>query len=586
MFSPRHPVFFSTTSEKLPPRGDQRRALALVAYPLSQEFRERIETSIAADPVYVSLPQLRRLPPRQALATLRAFAGRRCVLPLEDPSSEAVLPVLHAAGAIAGASKIEVVYADFRHETLSACALVRGLAALASASVEGQVALVRARRELRALLGPARARLPFPNEQRVLYLNPNLWLGLKVGGSIGHVAGVVNGFLESGLDVSLFSAVEPVLVRTEARYERLVAPQSLAMPLEANVHRFQRSIVRHVTHAAEPSQFVYVRNAVGSYAGPMISRCMRLPLVLEYNGSEVWAARHWGRPLRYQSLAEQAEDASLLHAHLVVTVSRVLYEELIERGVEPARIVCYPNGVDEGMFDPARLSAESRRAVRRKHGIPDDAVVAAFVGTFGRWHGAEVFAAAAAQLVERDEKWVREREVRFLFVGDGVRMANVRALVDEPRVAPYVTLTGLVPQEAGPRYLAAADVLVSPHVPNPDGSPFFGSPTKLFEYMAMARGIVASRLDQIEDVLSPAVSVAALPTTGPNAAELRLAVLASPDHVDELIAGLRFLIDNAEWRRRLGENARRRVLARYTWRHHVGAILEGFQRLRADASGE
>ena len=47
----------------------------------------------------------------------------------------------------------------------------------------------------------------------------------------------------------------------------------------------------------------------------------------------------------------------------------------------------------------------------------------------------------------------------------------------------------------------ACDILLSPHVPMSDGSEFFGSPTKLFEYMAMGKAIVASRLGQIADVL-------------------------------------------------------------------------------------
>ena len=49
-----------------------------------------------------------------------------------------------------------------------------------------------------------------------------------------------------------------------------------------------------------------------------------MPLVVEYNGSEVWVARHWGRSLRYEHLALQAEEVLLRHAHVVVTVSDVL----------------------------------------------------------------------------------------------------------------------------------------------------------------------------------------------------------------------------------------------------------------------
>jgi hypothetical protein len=44
--------------------------------------------------------------------------------------------------------------------------------------------------------------------------------------------------------------------------------------------------------------------------------------------------------------------------------------------------------------------------------------------------------------------------------------------------------------------------------------------------------------------------------------------------VDELVCGLRFLVEHPRWRRTLGANARSRVLQRYTWGDHVAAILE------------
>jgi glycosyltransferase involved in cell wall biosynthesis len=134
--------------------------------------------------------------------------------------------------------------------------------------------------------------------------------------------------------------------------------------------------------------------------------------------------------------------------------------------------------------------------------------------------------------------------------------------------------TGVVAQADAPRYLAASDVLVSPHVPNPDGTPFFGSPTKLFEYMAMGKPIVASALDQIAQVLTPSLAVTALPEGDPKEASREVAILSEPGNVDELVQGIRFLIEHPAWRTRLGECARAEALTRYTWDKHVGSILE------------
>jgi glycosyltransferase involved in cell wall biosynthesis len=79
-------------------------------------------------------------------------------------------------------------------------------------------------------------------------------------------------------------------------------------------------------------------------------------------------------------------------------------------------------------------------------------------------------------------------------------------------------------------------------------------------------------------VLSPALDAAELPSRPPDDAEERLGILIRPGSDDELRAGIRFLVEHPEWRSRLGSNARRRVLDRFTWRHHVAAILEKVER--------
>jgi glycosyltransferase involved in cell wall biosynthesis len=153
--------------------------------------------------------------------------------------------------------------------------------------------------------------------------------------------------------------------------------------------------------------------------------------------------------------------------------------------------------------------------------------------------------------------------VRFLMIGDGVKMPEVKSALDEAGVRDLVVLTGTIPQADGPQYLAACDILASPHVRNADGTPFFGSPTKLFEYMAMGKGIVASDLDQIGEVLEHG----------------RAAKMVVPGDVDALADGLEALIESPELRKILGAEARRLAVERHAWRDHTRRIVDRLSEL-------
>jgi glycosyltransferase involved in cell wall biosynthesis len=152
-------------------------------------------------------------------------------------------------------------------------------------------------------------------------------------------------------------------------------------------------------------------------------------------------------------------------------------------------------------------------------------------------------------------------------------MPLVKQALCEER-SPFWTLTGLIAQSEAPAHLAATDILVSPHVPNPDGTPFFGSPTKLFEYMAMGKTILASNLEQIGEVLRNSLRTDALPERECTGTETELAVLCKPADADDLVRSIRFAVDRPAWRNVLGRNARKEVLAKYTWKTHVTKFLE------------
>ena len=562
--------------------GNSSVGFAITGYPASSDYRKTLEQTLRGSLQYLSLPELRQLPFRELLQTLRGIRTERLYLPLEDDSMLALLPSLEILASATRARTIVVVYPDLHCKTLKRWRAALSLVSFVMASLGAVFELRRCRRESSQLLSLPRIAATPPVKERVLYLKTNLMLGVKAGGSVGHVAGVVNELSRSGYDVNIASAEAPSGLDSKVKWLPVPLMPYLSAPFESNYYRYNLAVIKQLGAwlKENPVSFIYQRMSTGNYAGVVLSRQTHVPLVLEYNNSELWTARNWGGSLKFHDLALQTEDVCLRHSHLIVTVSDVLKEELQGRGVSPDRIVVYPNCIDPELFNPERFSRAETLRLREGYKIDPDAIVVTFLGTFGQWHGAEVLAKAIRQMVDSDAEWLRSRKVHFLMIGDGVRMSAVREILSKGRCMPFVTLTGLVKQSEAPIHLAASDILVSPHVPNADGTRFFGSPTKLFEYMAMGKAIIASDLEQIGEVLKNSLRAESLHSA--TSFDAATAVLCRPGDESDLINGIQLLAGDSHLRNTLGSNARNLVLSKYSWLHHVKAIVSRLTALFSD----
>lgn len=432
----------------------------------------------------------------------------------------------------------------------------------------------------RLLMAPRQNCTRLNGVNQVLYIKSNLWAGITAGGSISHTAGVIKALSDLGKRVIYASpgkAPELDGIPNATSY-RVMIDGGFIYPREMNSLGYNWALERWTGHLPKHRfAFIYHRLSLGSFVAVTAARRLGVPLVVEYNGSEIWINRNWGTRLKLEGLAMMAEDTVLRHAHLIVTVSEPLRQELITRGIEPDRIICHPNGFDHSRFDPDLFASAANLRLRHSLGIAADAVVATFVGTFGMWHGADILGQALIHLKREHPDWLASSKLHVLFVGDGVNRSSVEASLAEQGLEGYYTFTGLVAPQDTPQYLAASDFFVAPHVPNPDGSEFFGSPTKLFEYMGMGRPVLASDLAQIGEVLtgSPRLDHAA-PKDGP-APDEQCGLLITPNNVAELAAGLVYQTDHPVWRQGAGKNARQRALNRFTWGHHVNAMLQGLR---------
>jgi len=269
----------------------------------------------------------------------------------------------------------------------------------------------------------------------------------------------------------------------------------------------------------------------------------------------VWIGKHWDTSGMIP-LLERFERLNLNAAARIFVVSEVERRNLLRAGIADEKIVVNPNGVDTEKFRPDIGGA----AVRRQLGVSEGEVLAGFVGTFGPWHGVLTLAEAITMLPD-------DCGVRFLLVGAGRFRDEVERIVRSAGKAGRVIFAGHVEHERVPALLDACEILLSPHVPLEDGSEFFGSPTKLFEYMAMGKGIIASRLGQIGEVL----------------ADEETALLVEPGNAQKLSEAILRLSRSRELRESLGAAARVTAIAKHTWKHNAERVLGEYLSL-ADGS--
>ncbi|MGH7722237.1 MAG: glycosyltransferase family 4 protein [Candidatus Dormibacteria bacterium] len=223
----------------------------------------------------------------------------------------------------------------------------------------------------------------------------------------------------------------------------------------------------------------------------------------------------------------RSEASAVAHADLVVAVSEADRDLFVATyGVSPARIAVIPNGADIDLYSPADEAA--RRAAKRELDLPDRAtVIFAGADVPPNRAGAQAIREAAARLPE----------VTFLILGD----------VASPGRSGNVVCTGYVADLR--LHLQAADIAICPirH-----GG---GTKIKLLESLAAGLPTVVFEEALHGFAARPGEHVLLAAGGGAGLAEAVRTLLADPGLASEL-----------------GENGRRLVVERYSWRR-VGAEL-------------
>lgn len=423
--------------------------------------------------------------------------------------------------------------------------------------------VVRGRTEVLEWLAQTESRIDgfAPPSGPPLVLRTGLWFGAKVGGAFSHAAGIINALHDRFENLNILSTDEVPELRNGTHTRKIDLSKLDGWTSGDGLHfAAQPGLwleIQRISPGAAPA-FIYQRCGLGDISGLRLAREFRRPFVLEYNGPEVWVAEKWGTGIEHAGDYQHVETELLKRADIVLAVSQPLVEEAMARGVDPARVLLSPNAADARRFHPGIDGAPARERL----GLAGERT-AMLVSSFGPWHGVETALDALAEVKQRNPELVSKSKLILVGRGGGYEAARQQAVA--LGVSDDVIFTGPVPSEAAPAMLAAADLLLSPQVHNRDGTLFFGSPTKLFEYMAMGKPIIASDLAQIGDILE----------------HEKTALLTEPGSVSGLASALERGLSDPSALGHLGVAARALLEAEHTWDVRISELYDALKALGA-----
>jgi colanic acid biosynthesis glycosyl transferase WcaI len=236
----------------------------------------------------------------------------------------------------------------------------------------------------------------------------------------------------------------------------------------------------------------------------------------------------------------------------VSTISGRMMDLASSKGLDPERLVFFPNWVDISMVRPQQTST-----YREELAIPANAVVALYSGNMGNKQGLEILAEVARLLHD-------DPSIQFVFCGDGTgrqdlmekckALSNVRFL----RLQPLARLSDL---------LALADVHLLPQ--RADAADLV-MPSKLGGIVASGRPVLVTAGPRTE--LAEVVEKRA-----------DCGIVVPPESPELMAAALRQLAGDLDARVRMGANGRA-FAEKYLDRHAVLQAFDGeLVRLRSQA---
>ena len=264
-------------------------------------------------------------------------------------------------------------------------------------------------------------------------------------------------------------------------YDKIIVNYSFFDHLRFNFEIYTK-IIKLYKNKFTNLDFIYSRYRKNFFLPNLISKKFKKPLIYEFNGSEVWVDKNWNNNIsETEKYDQRIEDLILKYCDWRICISGPLMD--IAKDKFKSNNILIENGTNFAEIDKIKknyINLKFSNHNERKTKI-------CFSGSFGPWHGCEILAKAFLYLYQIN----KTKDLELIFLGSGYTYQKTKKILKPIKNLSY-KFYGHVSYEENIKILKNCDILVSPQVNNLDKSTFFGSPTKIFEYMSIGKKVLIS----------------------------------------------------------------------------------------------
>ncbi len=185
-------------------------------------------------------------------------------------------------------------------------------------------------------------------------------------------------------------------------------------------------------------------------------------------------------------LARFIESQNMKTADKILSINEQLREYTIKMGANRKNTAVIRAGVDLIKFNQKIDGSE----IRSQYGIAKDDVVLFFMGWLYHFSGLKEVARELIKISEAN------KHIKLLIVGEGDSLEDLQKIKRKYRINNQLILTDKQPYEKIPEFIAAADICLLPAYPTEKIMQNI-VPIKMYEYMAMRKLVITTRLPGI-----------------------------------------------------------------------------------------